>query len=60
MPVRFVQIGSAGGAEIAMPATVLRFSSIEMRVSGLGSAGLPRLIAALTAPFILASQQVSC
>ena len=47
VPVRFVQIGSAGGAEIALPAAVLRSSAIEMMGSGLGSVGLDRLVAAI-------------
>ena len=47
VPIRFVQIGSAGGGEIAMPAAVLRSSAIEMKGSGLGSVGLPRLVAAI-------------
>lgn len=51
VPIRFVQIGSAGGAEIAMPAAVLRSSAIEMKGSGLGSVGLPRLVAAIDGVF---------
>jgi NADPH:quinone reductase-like Zn-dependent oxidoreductase len=47
VPIRFVQIGSAGGAEIAMPAAALRSSSIVMMGSGLGSVGLDRLIASI-------------
>ena len=46
-PIRFVQIGSMGGAEISLPAAVLRSSSIEMLGSGLGSVGLERLVAAI-------------
>jgi NADPH:quinone reductase-like Zn-dependent oxidoreductase len=55
VPIRFVQIGSAGGAEIAMPAAALRSSSIEMKGSGLGSVGLPRLVAAINGVFQAAS-----
>jgi NADPH:quinone reductase-like Zn-dependent oxidoreductase len=51
VPVRFVQIGSAGGDEIAMPAAVLRSSAIEMKGSGLGSVSLPRLVAAISGVF---------
>lgn len=47
IPIRFVQIGAVGGAEIGLPAAVLRSSSIEMKGSGLGSVGLPRLVAAI-------------
>ena len=46
-PVRFVQIGSAGGAEIALPAAILRSAPIELLGSGLGSVALPRVIAAI-------------
>lgn len=47
VPIRFVQIGAAAGSEIALPAAVLRSSTIEMMGSGLGSVGLPRLVAAI-------------
>ncbi len=46
-PVRFVQIGSVSGAEIALPAAVLRASAISLMGSGLGSVGLDRLILAV-------------
>lgn len=55
VPIRFVQIGAASGAEIAMPAAVLRSSSIEMKGSGLGSVGLPRLVASIDGVFKAAS-----
>jgi NADPH:quinone reductase-like Zn-dependent oxidoreductase len=45
--LRFVQIGSAGGAEISLPAAVLRSSTIEMMGSGLGSIGMDRLLASV-------------
>lgn len=47
VPIRFVQIGSAGGAEIPMPAAVLRSTSIEMLGSGLGSVGIDQLLASI-------------
>ena len=47
IPILFLQIGSAGGAEIAMSAAVLRSSAIEMKGSGLGSVGLAKLVAAI-------------
>lgn len=50
-PIRFVQVGSAAGPEIALPAAVLRSSAIEMRGSGLGSVSLPRLMAAIDGVF---------
>lgn len=56
IPIRFVQIGSASGAEIAMPAAVLRSSAIEMMGSGLGSVALPRLVAAIAGVFEAAQQ----
>jgi NADPH:quinone reductase-like Zn-dependent oxidoreductase len=48
-PLRFVQIGSVGGPEIALPAAVLRSSTIEMMGSGLGSIAMDRLIASVGA-----------
>ena len=51
VPIRFVQIGSAAGADITMPAAVLRSSAIEMKGSGLGSVALPRLVAAIDGVF---------
>jgi hypothetical protein len=51
IPIRFVQIGAAGGPEIALPAAVLRSSAIEIKGSGLGSVGLPRLTAAIDGVF---------
>jgi NADPH:quinone reductase-like Zn-dependent oxidoreductase len=47
IPIRFVQIGAISGAEIPLPAAVLRSSSIVMMGSGLGSVGLDRLTAAI-------------
>ena len=46
-PVRFVQIGSAGGAEVTLPASVLLSSSLELVGSWLGSIPLPRLVTAV-------------
>ena len=46
-PMRFVQVGSSGGGEIALPAAVLRSSAISMMGSGLGSVGLDRLADAI-------------
>lgn len=46
-PIRFVQIGAMSGAEISLPAAVLRSSAIEMKGSGLGSISLPRLVASI-------------
>ncbi|MGJ4941743.1 quinone oxidoreductase family protein [Bradyrhizobium sp. HKCCYLS1011] len=46
VPIRFVQIGSASGAEITLPSAVLRASAIELMGSGIGSIPFDRLIAA--------------
>lgn len=47
VPIRFVQIGSASGGEIVLPAAVLRSTAITMMGSGLGSVPLDRLIASI-------------
>lgn len=46
-PLRFVQIGSASGATIALPGAVLRAAAITLTGSGLGSVPLPRLVGVL-------------
>ena len=51
VPVRFVQIGAAGGSEMAFPAAVLRSSRLEITGSGLGSVSLPGLMAAIDGVF---------
>jgi len=43
--IRFVQVGSASGADIALPAAALRSSAIELMGSGLKSVPLERLVA---------------
>jgi hypothetical protein len=43
-PVRFVQIGSIGGAEILLPGSVLRSVAITLLGSGIGSVSLSRLL----------------
>jgi NADPH:quinone reductase-like Zn-dependent oxidoreductase len=45
--LRFVQIGSMGGAEIALPAAVLRSSAITLMGSGIGSIAFPKLLDAV-------------
>lgn len=45
--LRFVQIGSVSGGEIALPAAVLRAAAIEMLGSGLGSVPFDRLISVI-------------
>jgi NADPH:quinone reductase-like Zn-dependent oxidoreductase len=46
-PIRFVQIGSASGADITLPSAVLRSSAIEMMGSGIGSVALEGFIGAV-------------
>jgi hypothetical protein len=46
-PIRFVQIGTAGGPEIALTGAILRSTPIELMGSGLGSVPLDRIIAAI-------------
>jgi NADPH2:quinone reductase len=48
-PLRFVQIGSMSGLEIALPAAVLRSRAINLMGSGIGSIALPRLLRAVEA-----------
>ncbi len=52
--VRFVQIGSVTGGEIAFRADVLRAAPIQLMGSGLGSVPGPRLVAAIAAVFAAA------
>ncbi|HYS68151.1 MAG TPA: zinc-binding alcohol dehydrogenase family protein [Paraburkholderia sp.] len=43
-PVRFVQIGAISGADILLPAAVLRAAPITLLGSGIGSIPLPRVL----------------
>ncbi|WP_333814944.1 zinc-binding alcohol dehydrogenase family protein [Tabrizicola sp.] len=47
VPIRFVQVGSLGGQNIALPSAVLRSSAIELMGSGIGSIPLDRLVNAI-------------
>ncbi|MBR7971989.1 quinone oxidoreductase family protein [Burkholderia vietnamiensis] len=49
--LRFVQIGSIGGADVSLPGAVLRATAIELMGSGLGSVPMPRLLAAIRGVF---------
>ncbi|MBE7212777.1 MAG: zinc-binding dehydrogenase, partial [Gluconacetobacter diazotrophicus] len=49
--LRFVQVGAASGAEIALPGSVLRSSGIELMGSGLGSVSVERLVAGIADAF---------
>lgn len=44
VPLRYVQVGSIAGAEIALPAGVLRACAIQMMGSGIGSLSTARLV----------------
>jgi len=43
-PLRFVQIGTIGGAELTLPGAVLRASALTLLGSGIGSIPMPRLL----------------
>jgi len=47
VPIRFVQIGSMSGGEIALPSAALRSSAIELMGSGIGSVPLEGLVEAI-------------
>jgi NADPH:quinone reductase-like Zn-dependent oxidoreductase len=47
VPIRFVQIGSIGGANINLPAAALRSSSLELMGSGIGSLSLQGMVRAI-------------
>jgi NADPH:quinone reductase-like Zn-dependent oxidoreductase len=51
VPIRFVQIGSASGANITLPAAALRSSALVLMGSGLNSIPLHRLISAINEVF---------
>jgi NADPH:quinone reductase-like Zn-dependent oxidoreductase len=44
-PMRFVQVGAIGGADISLPGAVLRSSAITLMGSGIGSIAFDRLVA---------------
>lgn len=47
VPLRFVQVGSVSGAEIALPSAVLRAKTISLMGSGIGSVPLSGLVNAI-------------
>ncbi len=47
VPIRYVEVGSVSGAEIALPSAVLRSTAIELMGSGIGTIPLPRLTAVI-------------
>jgi NADPH:quinone reductase-like Zn-dependent oxidoreductase len=50
-PVRFIQIGSSGGANISLPATTIRSSGLELIGCGMGSLTLDQTLASIAAVF---------
>ncbi len=46
-PIRFIQIGSSGGANISLGATVIRSSGLELIGCGMGSIAFDRILAAI-------------
>ena len=55
VPIRFVQVGAASGADVALPGAVLRSSSITLMGSGMGSVPFDRLLAAIGGVFAAAN-----
>jgi NADPH:quinone reductase-like Zn-dependent oxidoreductase len=50
-PVRFIQIGSSGGANISLPATTIRSSGLELIGCGMGSLAFEQILASIAAVF---------
>jgi NADPH:quinone reductase-like Zn-dependent oxidoreductase len=50
-PVRFIQIGSSGGANISLPATTIRSSGLELIGCGMGSLTLDEILTSIAAVF---------
>ncbi len=67
VPIRYVQIGSIGGASIDLPGAVLRSSALQLMGSGIGSIPFPNLFSAIkgvleaapTAGFDIATERVA-
>jgi NADPH:quinone reductase-like Zn-dependent oxidoreductase len=49
VPLRYIQIGNAGGASIPLPASILRSAAIALMGSGLGSVPLRRIVGVIEA-----------
>lgn len=47
VPIRYVQIGAASGADITLSSATLRSSALQLMGSGIGSVPQPRILAAL-------------
>jgi NADPH2:quinone reductase len=54
--IRFVQIGSTAGADIKLPAAILRSTNIQLLGSGFGSASMPEILAAVKDLFDVAGR----
>jgi NADPH2:quinone reductase len=50
-PIRFIQIGSSGGASISLPATTIRSSGLELIGCGMGSILFDRMLATVAQVF---------
>lgn len=50
-PIRFIQIGSSGGANISLGATVIRSSGLELIGCGMGSIPFDRILATIAHVF---------
>ena len=50
-PIRFIQIGSSGGPNIALPATAIRSSGLELIGCGMGSIPFDRILATVAQVF---------
>jgi NADPH:quinone reductase-like Zn-dependent oxidoreductase len=50
-PIRFIQIGSSGGANISLPATVIRSSGLELIGCGMGSIAFDRILVSIAQVF---------
>jgi NADPH:quinone reductase-like Zn-dependent oxidoreductase len=50
-PIRFIQIGSSGGANISLPATVIRSSGLELIGCGMGSIPFDRMLTTIAQVF---------
>jgi NADPH:quinone reductase-like Zn-dependent oxidoreductase len=50
-PIRFIQIGSSGGPNIALPATVIRSSGLELIGCGMGSIPFDRMLTTIAQVF---------
>jgi NADPH:quinone reductase-like Zn-dependent oxidoreductase len=47
VPIRYVQIGSIGGASINLPGAALRYSALQLMGSGIGSVPFPKMLQAI-------------